>query len=143
MVRSINACTVLLFSILALSILYVGKDSNMATSPESGTQWQEIAATKRKEDIAKIPRERLLSEKLIVEGKERKQIAGDFIESLLDAETLEITSQDSEDILNLLRNGSLSALQVTRAFFRRGAYAHQLVSNIPFQSLHCTIMKAL
>ena len=142
MVQSINACIVLLFSIVALSILYVGIDSNMATSPESGTEWQQIAATKRKENIAKIPREWLLSDKIIVEGKGRKQIAGDFIESLLDPETLEITSQDSEDILDLLRNGSLSALQVTRAFCKRAAYAHQLVCNIPFQSLPCTIIKA-
>ena len=109
----------------------------------SGTQWQNIADTKRRENLAKIPQDWLLSEKTIVEGKERKEIAGDFIESLLDPETLEVTSQDTEDILDLLRSGSLSALQVTRAFCKRAAYAHQLVCNIPFQSFSRTITKAL
>ena len=143
MVLSINAYIVLLASIVALSMLYVGKDSNMTKVLGSGTQWQKLAETKRRENLAKIPQEWLLSERIIVEGKERKKIAGDFIESLLDPETLEITSQDSEDILDLLRNGSLSALQVTRAFCKRGAYAHQLVCNFPFHSFPRTITKAL
>ena len=143
MVLSINTCIVFLFSIVALSMLYVGKDSNMTMTPGSERQWQKLAETKRRENIAKIPQEWLLSERIIVEGKERKKIEGDFIESLLDPETLEIISQDSEDILDLLRNGSLSALQVTRAFCKRGAYAHQLVCNLPFQSFPLTITKAL
>ena len=124
-------------------MLYVGKDSNMTTVPGSGSQWQKSAETKRRENLAKIPQEWLLSERIIAQGKERKKIAGDFIESLLDPGTLEITSQDSEDILHLLRNGSLSALQVTRAFCKRAAYAHQLVCNLPFQSFPRTITKAL
>ena len=143
MVLSRNACIVLLFSIVALSMLYVGKDSNMTTIPGSGRKWQKIADTKRRENIAKIPQEWLLSERIIVAGQERKEIAGDFIESLLDQGTLEITSQDSEDILDLLRNGSLSALQVTTAFCKRAAYAHQLVCNSPFHSFPCTMTKAL
>ena len=143
MVLSINARIVLLFSIVALSILYVGKDRNMTTILGNGRQWQKLAETKRRENVAKIPQKWLLSERIIVEGKERKIIAGDFIESLLDPGTLEITSQDCEDILDLLQNGSLSALQVTRAFCKRGAYAHQLVCNLPFQSFPHTITKTL
>ena len=106
----------------------------MATVLGSTRHWQDIAEAKRKENMAQIPKEWLLQEQVVVEGNGRKKLVGDFIEGLLDPEILEITSLDTEDVLDLLQNGSLSALQVTRAFCKRGAYAHQLVRDLSFQS---------
>ena len=77
--------------------------------------------------MAKIPAEWLLSDSVLAAGKQSKKIAGDFIERLLDEKTLLITSADNERILELIRSGSLTAVEVTTSFCKRGAYAHQLV----------------
>jgi len=94
--------------------------------------WQQTAAVKRNENMAKIPSEWLLPKTILDGGKRRRKIAGDFIEGLLDPETQRITGSDNDEILELVRNGSLTALQVTKAFCKRGAYAHQLVRTIFF-----------
>ena len=96
-------------------------------SDSSKCSWQCITAAKRKENIAKIPPEWLLSESVLAAAEQSKNIAGEFIEGLLDETMLSITSADNERILELIRNGSLTAVQVTTAFCKTGEYAHQLV----------------
>ena len=58
--------------------------------------WQRLAAAKRREILSKVPEEWLLSHDVLAEGKVRKQIAGEFIEGLLDSMTLNITGLDNE-----------------------------------------------
>ena len=99
----------------------------------SKCSWQCMAAAKWKENMTQIPPEWLLSESVLAAGKESKKIAGDFLEGLLDDATLSITSTDNGHILELIRNGSLMAVQVTTAFCKRGAYAHQVVLKLFLQ----------
>ena len=77
--------------------------------------------------MEKIPKDWRLPEAILVNGRKEKKIAGDFIEGLLDSRTREITGFDSGEILELISNGSLTAIEVTGAFCKRAAYAHQLV----------------
>lgn len=124
-----KAVLFLLLSVFALWVVYGKEGGPMDIGFGRGKRWQDIAATKRRENMSKIPQEWLLTEKVLTEGKQRKKIAGDFIENLLDSATTKITSMDNDELLSLLADGSLSALQVTSAFCKRAAYAHQLVRN--------------
>ena len=81
--------------------------------------------------MEKIPKDWRLPEAILVDSRKEKKIAGDFIESLLDPSTREITGFDSGAILELVSNGSLTAIGVTEAFCKRAAYAHQLVWLLP------------
>ena len=94
--------------------------------------WQGIAAAKRMENMAKIPQEWHLDDSVINNGRKQKKLAGYFIESLLDKDTRTITGLDVGDILRRVQNGSLTSVQVTSAFCKRGAFAHQLVRLSPF-----------
>lgn len=96
-------------------------------------RWQAIAAEKRAKTMAQIPREWILSASNLSEGKLRRSLAGEFIESLLDHDTLSITNMDVPEIAQSTSNGSLTAVQVVMAFCKRAAFAHQLVS--PFTIL--------
>jgi amidase len=89
--------------------------------------WKEVVAEKLSADEAKIPEPWRLSPDVITAAKSRKQIAGDFVESLLDSETLQITSVDAPDLVAAMGNGSLTAVQVVTAYCKRAAFAHQLV----------------
>lgn len=121
----------LLLSAFALWVLYRRERGGIGTIVTNGEySWQEIAAAKRNENMDKIPKEWHLSPGVLDEGRKRKKIAGDFIESLLDPETRRITSLDNGEILELVRKGSLTAVQVTMAFCKRGSYAHQLNQNV-------------
>ncbi|KAI1506266.1 amidase signature domain-containing protein [Biscogniauxia marginata] len=91
-------------------------------------QWKVNAAAKVAADNNKIPKEWLLNPEVIRESKSRRSIAGEFIESLLDAETLHITSMDVPDLVQGMSDGKLKAVQVTASFCKRAAYAHQLSS---------------
>lgn len=118
----------LFLSAFTLWVIYGHERGSMGVNPgKERHSWQEIAAAKREENMAKISKEWLLSEAVLDEGRQRKKITGDFIESLLDSETRRVTSLDNGEILELIANGSLTALQVITAFCKRGAYAHQLV----------------
>ena len=103
----------------------------MDISSGKDLKWQSIAVAKRKEIMSSIPNEWLLSDHVLAEGKKRKQIAGEFIEGLLDSKTLRITSLDNEELLEKMSSGFLSATEVISAFCKRAAYAHQLVRVSP------------
>lgn len=68
---------------------------------------------------------------MIDNAKRRRSIVGEFIEGLLDTETHRITSLDPVDIVEGTSNGSLSAVQVVKAFSKRAAIGHQLVLVLP------------
>lgn len=77
--------------------------------------------------MAKIPRDWILPASVLEEGKNRRSIAGDFIESLLDEETLNITSLDVPENFGRTSTGLLTSVKVVTAFCKRSAYAHRLV----------------
>lgn len=88
--------------------------------------WEDVAAKKRASILAQIPRQWILPQEVLDEAKTRRKIAGKFIESLLDVETRSITTLDPVDILAKIRDTQLTAYEVTQAFCKRTAYAHQL-----------------
>ena len=124
----IKAVSCVLFSVFVLWLVYAMEQNDTDGSFFGGSRtWQDIAASKGRENMAKIPPEWLLSDDILAEGKKRKKLAGPFIEGLLDTQTLDITRRDSDELLQLIANGTLTSLEITMAFCKRGAYAHQLV----------------
>ena len=124
---SVKVLLFLILSSIALWMVYGQEGNPMDLSFGQGKQWQQTAARQRREIMAKIPKEWILSERVLAEGKARRKISGEFIGNLLDLETLQITSTDNDKLLDLMANGSYSALQVVSAYCKRAAYAHQLV----------------
>ena len=120
---------VLLFCLFILCVIYWrelrGMENGFLRSDHH--PWQEVAAGKRKELYEKIPKEWHLSPVVLDQGRNERKLVGDFIEGLLDLETRRITSLDAVDIVESVRNGSITAVAVTQAFCKRAAYAHQLV----------------
>ena len=98
--------------------------------------WRDIAVEKRRDDNAKIPAQWRLADDVVSDARSRRRIAGDFIESLLDNETRDITSVDAPDLVDAMANGSLTALKVVTAFCKRAAYSHQLVSPLALRPPH-------
>jgi len=128
--RNSKLLTVLLFASCSLFFyITLSKNHNTMGDITTGLSWQEKAARKRADNYEKIPKEWLLPQTTLEAGKKQKKLTGEFIESLLDQETLRITRLDVVDLLENLRNRSLTATQVTHAFCKRGAFAHQLVYN--------------
>ncbi|KAI5918985.1 amidase signature domain-containing protein [Camillea tinctor] len=93
--------------------------------PETNS-WKDAVDIKVAADNAKIPKEWLLDPSVINEAKNRQSIAGEFIESLLDDKTRQITSMDVIDLVQNMSEGKLKATQVVTSFCKRAAYAHQL-----------------
>ena len=119
----------LLFCLVFLSVIYWRELRGMESEilKIDSRPWQELAAGKRKEMYDKIPKEWHLSPAVLDQGKKERKLVGDFIEGLLDSATLRITSLEAVDIVDSVRNGSITAVAVTEAFCKRAAYAHQLV----------------
>ena len=89
--------------------------------------WRSVAAQKRRETMRKIPRAWVISESVLQEAQSRRDITGSFIASLLSGEERLITESSSAHLRLQIANGSYTALQVTGAFCKRAAIAHQLV----------------
>lgn len=106
-----------------------GQQRSYAASPKKAS-WQDDAAAKRRDDLLKIPVEWRLSEDDLERARKQRCIAGDFLDGLLDDETMYLTNLDVSALLEMMANGSLTALKVTRAFCKRLAYAHQLVGQL-------------
>ena len=121
-----RASIFLLLSIFTLYVVY-GNERGGMDPINQRERWQDVAAAKRKETVEKIPEDWRLPEAVLIDGRKEKKIAGDFIEGLLDPRTREITGFDGGAILELISNGSLTTIEVTKAFCKRAAYAHQLV----------------
>ncbi|KAI1334275.1 amidase signature domain-containing protein [Xylariaceae sp. FL0016] len=92
--------------------------------------WQRAVSHKKDRDMRKIREDWKLPEEVLQRAMERRSIADDFIESLLDPETLRITNQEVPVLMEMTSNGSLSALSLTTAFCKRAAYGHQLNNNL-------------
>ncbi|KAK0615153.1 amidase signature domain-containing protein [Bombardia bombarda] len=98
--------------------------------PEAKKSWQEIAAEKRQADLAKIPLEWVLSPSVVAEARKQQKLVDGFVDGLLDEETCYITALDAPDLLQQMRSGSKTAVQVVTAFCKRAAAIHQITRNM-------------
>src|ERR1700726_1577424 len=122
----------LILLLIALGQLYVKYLSTVvlptnrllpSMSSAQGQSWRDIARNKMQEGFGKIPKEWVLSSSILNKAKTRRKIAGDFIEGLLDDETIHTTNLDAPELIQHMSNGSVSAVQVVTAFCKRAAYA--------------------
>jgi len=98
---------------------------------QSTTSWQMVVAEKLKRDEKKLQADWKLSPKILSQARDRKSIVNGFIDGLLDDRTKYLTSLDTVDLMKRTGEGSLSALELTMAFCKRAAFAHQLVRTLP------------
>lgn len=89
--------------------------------------WKAQAQAKVADTLSKIPEEWRLEEDAIKAAKNRRQLAGDFIFGLLDPETVKYISQDSKELVDLIAKKEYTSLQVTQAYCKIAAVAHQIV----------------
>jgi amidase len=92
--------------------------------------WESRAAAKRAETLDKIHPEWRLSPKDLERARQQRDITGPFIQQFLDENDIFITSMASVPILQALEEKKLSAVEVTTAFCKRAAVAHQIVSSL-------------
>lgn len=99
--------------------------------------WESRSAAKRAETLDKIRPEWRLSPEDLERARQQRNITGHFIQQFLDEGDVSVTSMTSAPILKALGEGKLSAVQVTSAFCKRAAVAHQIVRLIhSFKSHH-------
>jgi amidase len=94
-------------------------------------RWQQIASAKREANMAKIPREWILEPQVLEDGRSRNSIVGDYMDGLLDAKSRYVTDMYVPELVARMGDGTLTAVEVVKAFCKRAAYAHQLVSLSP------------
>lgn len=100
----------------------------------AAVSWQEKAAAKRASILAEIPEAWRLDKTALEEAEKQRVLAGPYIEKLLDADTVSIIRQDSVPLVDAIKNGAYTSEQVTTAFCKTAAVAHQIVS-CPIQRL--------
>lgn len=90
--------------------------------------WEARASKKRADTLAKIPPEWRLNQEDLRRAEEQRDLTGSFIQSFLLPDEVSIVSMESVDIVDNIRRGKLTAVQVTKAFCKTAAIAHQIVS---------------
>lgn len=90
--------------------------------------WETKAKAKVAETNSKIPNEWRLSQSSLDQAKQMKKLSGPFIESFLNDEELVIIRNDSTLLVERVKTGGYTALQVAQAFCKTAAIAHQIVS---------------
>lgn len=93
--------------------------------------WEERAALKRASILAAIPAEWRLEKADLERAEKQRVLAGPFMEQLLDADTRSIVLKDSVPLVDAIKNRTYTSEQVTRAFCKSAAVAHQLVRHLP------------
>ncbi|KAK0643850.1 amidase signature domain-containing protein [Cercophora newfieldiana] len=88
--------------------------------------WEPHAAAKRASTLAKIPPEWRLDPAQIEEAKRQRDITGPFIQRFLYPSETAIVTRDAVDLTNAVREGQLTAIQVTAAFCKTAAISHQI-----------------
>jgi amidase len=91
--------------------------------------WQSKAAAKRDAILASIPEEWRLAPADLKRAEGQRDITGPFIQQFLDDADIAIISLDTVPIVEAISNRKLSSLQVTKAFCKTAAIAHQIVCN--------------
>ncbi|KAH0536017.1 hypothetical protein FGG08_007084 [Glutinoglossum americanum] len=88
--------------------------------------WQTLAKAKVAATKSEIPQEWVLGQADLEDAKNQRQLSGPFIEKFLDKEELEIIRNDSVPLVEKIASGQYTALQVTRAYCKTAAIAHQI-----------------
>lgn len=86
--------------------------------------WRTIAARRRKEIYDRIPAEYLVDTTLLAQ---QKLIDLPYRCGLLTPQELRITEHTAVELLRRIHDGTYSAVEVTKAFCKRAAIAHQAV----------------
>ncbi|OTA97783.1 hypothetical protein M434DRAFT_7724 [Hypoxylon sp. CO27-5] len=89
-------------------------------------EWNARATAKRASILAKIKPEWRLSPEDIAKASTQRDLTGPFIQQFLGADDISILSMDSLQLVEGIGKGSLTSLQVTTAFCRAAAVAHQI-----------------
>lgn len=92
--------------------------------------WEAKAKAKVAETKSKIPDEWRLNQSSLDKAKQIKKLSGPFIESFLNDEELRIIRNDSTLLVEKVKTGEYTALQVAQAFCKTAAVAHQIVNII-------------
>ncbi|GAO18539.1 uncharacterized protein UV8b_00847 [Ustilaginoidea virens] len=87
--------------------------------------WEAKAAAKRATTLAKIPPTWTLGRDDVERAKSIRNLTGPFIQRFLTKREIFITSKNSVDLVECLRSGHLSSVEVTTAFCKTAAFAHQ------------------
>ena len=90
--------------------------------------WQAMAKAKVAETMSKIPREWILDQTDLDDAKTQRQLSGPFIEKFLDEGDLDVIRNDSVSLVEKIKSGRYTALQVASAYCKTAAIAHQIVS---------------
>ncbi len=90
--------------------------------------WQDKAAAKVAETRSKIPLEWILKNEDIEDAKNHRDLSGAFVAKFLQNEELEVIRHDSISLVEKIKAGQYTALQVTKTYCKTAAIAHQLVS---------------
>ncbi|KAK3331484.1 amidase signature domain-containing protein [Apodospora peruviana] len=96
------------------------------SSNDSKPSWEIKAEEKRASTLAKIPSEWRLSPEDLELAAKQHDLTGPFIQKFLDPQTISIVTTDSLDLVEHITDGQLTALQVTTAFCKTAAIAHQI-----------------
>lgn len=89
--------------------------------------WEARGAAKKAAILASIPAEWRLSPDQLDLAAGVRDITGPFTRQFLSDDEAAITSLDSVPIADAIKSGQLSAVQVTKAFCKAAAIAHQIV----------------
>ncbi|KAI1452458.1 amidase [Annulohypoxylon moriforme] len=88
--------------------------------------WKAKAAGKRANTLAKIYPQWRLSPGDIDRASAQRDLTGPFIQQFLDPSDVSIVSMDSLPIVNAIKEGTLTSLEVATAFCKAAAIAHQI-----------------
>ena len=104
-----------------------------ATAPTDATpNWKVRAQEKVCSTLSKIPQEWRLSEEQLKLAQQTRQLTGEFFQTFLTEREIEITTLESVLLVDKIRSRCYSALEVTQAYAKAAAIAHQIVSLDPF-----------
>lgn len=98
----------------------------MSTTGSKGT-WEEIAAKKRAALLASIPKEWTVPQDLLPPASQDDVMAWPEESGWFTPEELAITDLTASELVPKLASGTLKSVDVTKAFCKRAAAAHQLV----------------
>ncbi|PGH19655.1 hypothetical protein AJ80_03810 [Polytolypa hystricis UAMH7299] len=90
------------------------------------SSWQEKAAAKAATTYSKIPQAWRLEQKDLNQAKQQVQLTGPFIQSFLGEKEKEIINHDTTVLAKKLASREYSAAQVTEAYCKTAAVAHQI-----------------
>lgn len=110
------------------------------TSPES---WESIAAAKRQSLLDAIPSEWVIPAEILPPEEQTDVTTFPRESGWFTDRELEITSTSAPELLTKISTGVWTSEEVTKAFCKAAAAAHQLVNLAPITSLGKSIFMAI